>query len=136
MERERVFKNTFEPSCRDRELRVSGIVAGLRCGVFKYSRLPPEVRKAVDEEVGRAKGDDKRHDWKLNMLDIEMAGVRRVESPRLGTKSGACRMLDISMPSSLLARGVPIQRASIERGVEQSMAPNEPGRIVALIELG
>lgn len=48
-----MFKNTFAPACKNRELDVNDIIAGLGFGAFKYRTLPPEVRKAVDEEMKR-----------------------------------------------------------------------------------
>lgn len=76
MSRERTFKNTFAPSCRDRELRVSDIVTGMRFGVFKYRHLPPEARDAVDKEIKRMREEAQREeatgDWKLDMLDLGM----------------------------------------------------------------
>lgn len=53
MKQERVFKNTFAPACENHELSVSDIIAGLGFGAFKYRALPPEVRKAVGEEMKR-----------------------------------------------------------------------------------
>lgn len=137
MKQERVFKNTFEPACRDRELRVSGIVAGLRFGAFKYDRLPPKVRKAVDEELERmAKGNqggDGKDDWKLSMLDIKMREGRRAKNPKSKTEPSAVRMPSIPIPLSLLARDAQKQAMGMEI-VEQGMAPDEPVKIVALVE--
>lgn len=51
----RSFKNTFAPNVKAKEIRVSGIIAGLPLGVFHYNDLPPEVQRAVDEEMARRK---------------------------------------------------------------------------------
>lgn len=95
--RERVFKNTFAPSCEDQELRVSDIVTGMRSGVFRYRHLPPEVRDAVDREIKRmrdeAQGGDEANDWKLNMLDLGMTEKRKQtqrREPGRGTVFVAC----------------------------------------------
>ncbi|MDD9813349.1 MAG: hypothetical protein OXU37_03645 [Thaumarchaeota archaeon] len=53
MKQERVFQNTFAPECENHELSVGQIIVGLGFGAFKYRKLPPEVRKAVDEEMRR-----------------------------------------------------------------------------------
>jgi len=53
MNREEGFENTFAPACKNRRLAAEEIVAGMRFGAFKYDLLPPNVRKAVDEEVKR-----------------------------------------------------------------------------------
>lgn len=92
VKRERVFKNTFAPSCEDQELRVSDIVTGMRFGMFEYMHLPPEVRKAVDEEIETAKKEAQREDetdgWKLKMLDLEIGAVGREAVPRQGAGRG------------------------------------------------
>lgn len=138
MRRERVFKNTFEPACKDREVRVSGIVAGLRFGAFKYSRLPPEVRKAVDEEVERmaseARGLDEKDDWKLNMLDLKIRATQRVVSPRPRTKLWTVRVPSVPMPLDLLAGSVQRQKMDVGQYVGQCVLPNETRRIAALVE--
>lgn len=138
MKRERVFKNTFEPACEDRELRVSGIVAGLRFGAFKYDHLPPKVRKAVDEELEsmakEGQGDNGKDDWKLSMLDIKMREARGAKNPRSRTRPDTVRMPGISIPPSLLARDAQRQAMSMEIA-EQDITPDEPARIVALVEL-
>jgi len=79
VKRERVFKNTFAPSCRNQELSASDIVTGMRFGVFRYRHLPPEVRVAVDEEIRRMKDEARRRnadDWELHMLDLGMVVAR------------------------------------------------------------
>jgi len=53
MNRGEEFENTFAPACKNRRLTAGEIVAGMRFGAFKYDLLPPNVRKAVDEEVKR-----------------------------------------------------------------------------------
>ncbi|MDD9813416.1 MAG: hypothetical protein OXU37_03990 [Thaumarchaeota archaeon] len=134
MKREAVFKNTFEPTCGDRELRVSGIVAGLRFGVFRYSSFPPDVRKAVDEELERmAREGQKRSgkdDWKLNMLDIEMREVQRTKNSKSEARPDMVRLPGIQTLPSLLVKGVRGQSVYIKQGA----VPNEPAKIVARIE--
>lgn len=138
MNRERVFKNTFEPACRDRELEVSGIVAGLRFGLFKYDQLPPKVRKAVDEEIRRMVDEARRSGkdgWKLNMLDIKMRVGAGAKNSKLGAKPGAVRMQGIPMPPSFVAGGRQWQEIYVEQGMGQNAAPNEPRKITARVEL-
>lgn len=48
-----MFQNTFAPECENRDLGVGQIIVGLSFGAIKYKALPPDVRKAVDEEMRR-----------------------------------------------------------------------------------
>jgi len=48
-----VFKNTFAPNVVNDYLSVGTIINGLKRGAFRLDALPPDVRRAVSEELER-----------------------------------------------------------------------------------
>lgn len=50
---DRVFENTFAPNVRNKRLPVGSIIVGLKQSAFRLDDLPPDVRKAVGEELRR-----------------------------------------------------------------------------------
>lgn len=116
VKRERVFKNTFAPSCESQELSASDIVTGMRFGVFKYRHLPLEVRVAVDEEIRRMKEEDKSRDaddWKLKMLDLGMGvakhEVRRPRATHTKEPVPVAQALSIFLDAGFQKQAVPMR---------------------------
>ena len=50
---QKTFKNTFAPHIGNKVLTVHGIIAGLKITLLHSEDLPPEVQKAVVEELGK-----------------------------------------------------------------------------------
>ena len=48
---QKTFKNTFAPHIGNKVLTVHGIIAGLKTTLLHSVDLPPEVQKAVVEEL-------------------------------------------------------------------------------------
>ena len=49
----RVFENTFAPTCKHKTLTADQIICGMRFGVFQTDSIPTDIRKAVQEEIDR-----------------------------------------------------------------------------------
>ena len=47
------FKNTFAPLITNDELSVDNVIRGLNLGFIQYKKLPTDVRKAIDTEMGK-----------------------------------------------------------------------------------
>lgn len=89
VKQERVFQNTFAPACENRDLGVGEIIVGLSFGAIKYRALPPEVRKAVDEEMrSRVSGREASPHVDDSRRRVEMLGAAQ-DLMRQGPERGA-----------------------------------------------
>ena len=48
-----MFENTFASTCRHKTLTADQIICGMRFGVFQTDSIPPDICKAVQEEIDR-----------------------------------------------------------------------------------
>ena len=50
---QQVFKNTFAPNSRNKELTLSQIITGMKYGVIKFETLPDDIKEIVKVELKR-----------------------------------------------------------------------------------